>query len=387
MGFGALGASYGYINGIWASVTVCAPGSTTNCQTIPDILVDTGSVGLRVLSSALTVSLPSVEVSGNPVQECVQFASFAYTWGPVELASVQIPGTGEKALQVPGGASNAGIPIQVLAASPVAAVPSGCLAAAPSPGMVVDANTLENLGGNGILGIGTFPQDCGSYCATTAAPEYYICPGGACTATATPLADQLWNPVAAFSSADNNGEIISLPALAATGANGATGSLIFGIGTQTNNSLGSAQVYEIDGYGNFPEVVLNGVTYTSPNNGSFIDSGSNFIYFSDAASLASTGIVGCTGDLAGDYCPSATIPFSPTLYGANNVHSTATFGIANALALIDTGNSAFNNIGSASGKGPSTDYVDLGLPFFFGRPVFVGIYGANSTYPNGYWAF
>src|ERR1700693_3503730 len=46
-----------YANGAFASVTVCVPGTST-CQTIDGVLVDTGSSGLRVLSSALTVALP-----------------------------------------------------------------------------------------------------------------------------------------------------------------------------------------------------------------------------------------------------------------------------------------------------------------------------------------
>src|SRR6266853_4510191 len=45
------------LNQPFASVTICVPG-TSNCQTIGGILVDTGSVGLRILSSALTVPLP-----------------------------------------------------------------------------------------------------------------------------------------------------------------------------------------------------------------------------------------------------------------------------------------------------------------------------------------
>ena len=38
----ALGSSFNYVDGAFTSVTVCAPGSTTNCQTISGILVDTG---------------------------------------------------------------------------------------------------------------------------------------------------------------------------------------------------------------------------------------------------------------------------------------------------------------------------------------------------------
>src|ERR1700719_1135963 len=63
------------INEAFTSVTVCAPGSTSNCQTIGGILVDTGSPGLRILSSALTISLPQqTNSSGNPIAECAAFA-------------------------------------------------------------------------------------------------------------------------------------------------------------------------------------------------------------------------------------------------------------------------------------------------------------------------
>jgi hypothetical protein len=43
-----------YANGVFTSVTVCVPGSGS-CQTINDVLVDTGSSGLRILSSVLTL--------------------------------------------------------------------------------------------------------------------------------------------------------------------------------------------------------------------------------------------------------------------------------------------------------------------------------------------
>jgi len=387
-GFGALGPSGGYANGIWTSVIVCVPGSTTECDTIPDVLVDTGSVGLRVLSSALTVSLPGVtDSSGNVLQECIQFADLSYMWGPVATARIGFTGTGETALQVPGQAANSGVPIQIIAASPSATVPSSCLAAPATPGMTVDRNTLESLGGNGILGVGTIPQDCGEACATASYYQYYICPNNECSVPNVPVARQVWNPVAALSSSDNNGVLITLPAVAAGGAPSAVGSLIFGIGTQSNNGIGAAQVYETDGYGNFPKVVLNGATYASPNNGSYIDSGSTDIFFSDAHSLASTGIVECSGNLAGYYCPASVIPFTATVFGANNVSGPVQFNIANALSLFSPGYGAFNDVGGDSGTGPSTDDVDLGLPFFLGRSVYVGIAGSNATYPNGYWAF
>src|SRR6516164_441264 len=46
-----------YFNGLFTNVTICVPGSS-NCQTINGVLVDTGSSGLRVLSSVLSIALP-----------------------------------------------------------------------------------------------------------------------------------------------------------------------------------------------------------------------------------------------------------------------------------------------------------------------------------------
>ena len=46
-------AAPGAVNTLYTSVTVCAPGSATACQTINHVQVDTGSTGFRVLASAL----------------------------------------------------------------------------------------------------------------------------------------------------------------------------------------------------------------------------------------------------------------------------------------------------------------------------------------------
>jgi hypothetical protein len=51
------GPSGDAINTLYTTVTICVPGTTT-CQTIDNIQVDTGSYGLRVLASVLTLSLP-----------------------------------------------------------------------------------------------------------------------------------------------------------------------------------------------------------------------------------------------------------------------------------------------------------------------------------------
>src|SRR5258706_9040508 len=118
-----------YANGAFANVTVCVPG-TSACQTIDGVLVDTGSSGLRILSSALTIALPQQKAAGgSPVVECLQFLG-SYTWGPVQTADVQI--AGEKA---------ASAPIQVLSNTEFAA-PNACSNGFPS------ANTIDTLGAN-----------------------------------------------------------------------------------------------------------------------------------------------------------------------------------------------------------------------------------------------
>src|SRR3569832_1654003 len=53
---GAAGLCTGVVNQPCVSVTVCLP-TTTQCQTISDILLDTGSVGLRIFRSVLTLDL------------------------------------------------------------------------------------------------------------------------------------------------------------------------------------------------------------------------------------------------------------------------------------------------------------------------------------------
>ena len=57
------------LNQPFATVTICVPG-TSNCQLIDGILIDTGSSGLRILSSAVTLSLPQQNgAAGAPVVE------------------------------------------------------------------------------------------------------------------------------------------------------------------------------------------------------------------------------------------------------------------------------------------------------------------------------
>ena len=341
----------------FTSVTVCVP-NTTQCQAIGGIIVDTGSSGLRILSSALTLSLPQQTSGGNPNAECAQFTA-TETWGAVETADIEM--AGEKA---------SSIPIQVIASANVPGVPASC----SNLGTVDD--TLPSLGANGILGVGNFVQDCGSFCANvTGNGFYYTCPTSGCVMATASLSQQLSNPVASFVS-DNNGVLIELPSASAPEAS-LSGSMIFGIGTQSNNALGSATVYGVDqNTGNFT-TTFGGTTYT---NEAFLDSGSNGIYF---LNTAATNMQPCT-DFNFWYCPSTTQNFTAQNKGSNGATGTLSFSIGNADSLVaNVNNGVAPNLG-----GPAPNTIDWGLPFFFGRNVFTAIEGKSTPGGTGpYWAF
>jgi Protein of unknown function (DUF3443) len=352
--------TFSAVNEPFTTVTVCVPNSSS-CQTIDHVLVDTGSSGLRVLSSVLTIALPQETDSGsNPFDECNVFLD-GYTWGPVSNADILL--SGETALSAH---------VQVMipsSASP--AVPSSCSSQTTGGD---EGDSVSALGANGILGVGLFQQDCGQFCVTnsTNPTVYYICPPSGCTPTTAQLAQQVANPVTLFA-ADDNGVLIQLPAVPNGGSSTVTGSLIFGIGTQANNGLGSATVYTVPDSGSNAgniTTTFNNTSYPS----SFIDSGSNGIFFLDTAT---TGIPTCASPNDSWYCPTISPDnLSATNQGLNGNQGTVNFTLEDASTLFQGSNSAFSTLG-----GPNPDSFDWGLAFFFGRNVFTAI--ENSSTPGG----
>jgi hypothetical protein len=357
-----------YVNGVFTSVIVCIPGMST-CQTVNSVLVDTGSYGLRVLASALNgLALPQQnDASGHALVECAQFAD-GITWGPVKAADVKL--AGEQA---------SSIPIQVVGDSqfPDSAIPTAC---ANTPGGPQD--TQQALMTNGILGVGPFREDCGVDCApfTTNNPGfYYSCPtASTCTVTTVNIAQQVQNPVWKFTT-DNNGVIVELPAVPASGAPSVNGSLLFGISTQSNNSLGSAKVFTLDPHSGFMTTSYKGQSITK----SFLDSGSNGIFFLDPTT---TNIPDCTGNSSGFYCPpNQPVNISATQQGTNGTSNVVNFTVANALTLFNSNNVAFNDL---AGHNPGT--FDWGLSFFYGRNVYTAIEGQSipsTTLSGPFWAY
>lgn len=345
------------LNVPFVSVTVCRPG-TSACQSIERVLLDTGSYGLRLIAPGVldaSLALPEVlNARAERVGECAQFVS-GFTWGSIHQADVKL-----------AGETAAALPIQIIGdpAAEFTAIPADCSSTGANIG------TVAALGANGILGVGLFNHDCGAACVTRVVPgTYYGCTATGCTGTELPLASQVANPVAGFVT-NNNGVVLVVPPVPNGGATTLTGTLIFGIGTQTNNQLGSATVYAANSRGNFT-TTYKGVTLNS----SFLDSGSNALFFPDAT------IPVCVPS-SSFYCPATTLSLSAVNSSFNgSVSRPISFTIENPQLLPRSIKAASIGGGTA---GTGIRGFDFGLPFFFGRTVFVAL-SSGGTGP--YWAY
>jgi hypothetical protein len=358
-------------NVAFVTVTVCVPGNTPPspmCQSIDHVSVDTGSSGLRIVTDGvLTISLPqAIDSSGNPLAECLVFLD-GYVWGPVATADIYV--SGEKALNVPVHT--------MISASDSPPVPSSCSSQSTGPNGN-EGGSVDSFGSNALIGVGLFQQDCGPGCVSNSPPPalYYDCPASGCNPTNVPLNQQVANPVALFTT-DNNGVLIQFPSVPDGGLATANGFLIFGIGTQSNNGLGSAMVYPVpdsgSNAGNFT-TTFNNTNYP----GSFIDSGSNGFFFPNTTP---TGIPVCAKPDDSWYCPTTSPENFTAVNQGSNLQSgpTTNFSIENTVTLFS--NNGGNNTAFSTLGGPNSNVFDWGLSFFYGRNVFTAI--DNMSTPGG----
>ncbi len=313
------GPSNASVNTMFASVTVCLPGSTTNCQTIDHIQVDTGSYGLRILAPVLTLTLPVETLTGG--------GSLRFT-------------------NIPANCSSTGKP----------------------------EDTVASFGANGILGVGPFELDCGD-CDTVIRGFYYSC-AATCSETTVPTNLQVANPVTRFPT-DKNGVIVVLPSVAAGGAANVGGSLIFGIDTQSNNQSGTQTVLTLDGNAELL-IMFNGQALAN----SFIDSGSNGIYFTDSSLSKCVAPPNDPSSLIVNfYCPPNTLTLGLSMQGMNGVMANnLTFGVGNAQTMF---NSNFDAFPQLAGTIPTTGSFDYGLAFFYGKRVAVAVEGNTTSVGTG----
>lgn len=375
-----------YQNAAFASATICAPGSTSNCVTINNLLVDTGSTGLRLFDSEVSsLNLPGVNASnGSAADDCVSFVDGTFLWGPVQKADVKL-----------GGETASGVPIQVISTSNTS-VPSSC-----SNGGT-NLNSVELLGSNGILGVGNEPTDCfyagASPCDPSAGGSppvsaYYSCSGSTCNPAFIATASQIANPVVLFPT-DNNGVIVELPSASGNEAT-MSGSLIFGIGTESNNQLPSSATLLTEAACDEFTTAFDGQSFgPSPNcngPGSFIDSGSNGIFFPNVGNSINVCSTDSNSEFYDLYCPASTQSFTATNQGQNGASKSTPFSVGNAEDILNNqANASDAVLPTLDGLQPQGYGFDWGLPFFYGVNVYTSIDGQKM--PSGvpaapWWAY
>ena len=362
-------------NILYATVTVCEPGSASKCQVIDHVQVDTGSVGLRVLASKVSsLNLPHIQTVANTDSwECYPFV-VGGLWGVNATADV---GLGQQVAS--------GLPIQIIqdTANPSLQVPADCSAA--SNGQIL--NSQVTLGANGIIGIGSMPLDCGGLCQVgdySASPyaQYRGCPVGAvnssaCSPIAVPSTLQVHNPIADLPAAYNNGAVILLPDAPGLGSVSASGQLVFGMSDSVVAALAKVNV-GVD-YVNNPNSYM-GVT-TQYNNQtisySYLDTGSNGLFFSNAS------IPLCQS--TSWYCPTSQSSQTAVISDGDIPSQNKTpvsFVVGNASSLFSTSNAAFSDLTGSQPVGSNA--FTWGLPFFFGKKVFLSIWGQRGS-SSGPW--
>ena len=368
---------YSAFNEPYVTITICAPGTST-CQTIDHVILDTGSVGLRIVQSVISASLLAalpVESGpqGNPVGECYQYVN-SYAFGSVRIADFQI--AGEKVANMPFHA--------IGDTGRFASIPAAC-----SAGGGTSITSAQAFGGNAILGIGTTVADCGALCASGShtGATYYDCPATGCGAVIARAAnaaapfEQLPNPVAAFAT-DNNGSVLTLPAVPQAGLPTLIGTVTFGIATQANNGLTATTILPLTASGSNLGPGLLTATYKGKAlTQSFFDSGSNDYFFID------TSLTVCSQpELKAFYCPNIPLTIAPivtatdgttfnaqfTLYNPNGISGSAT--VAPGLGINPT---------LVVPPLPFANSFDFGMPFFFGRSVYTAIEGRAAGNRQG----
>jgi hypothetical protein len=113
---------------------------------------------------------------------------------------------------------------------------------------------------------------------------------------------------------------------------------------------------------------------------SFLDTGSNGLYFGTTGTAP---VATCFSD--NFYCPATPVNFTGTLTGSNAATKSVVFTVRNANTLFGSSSFALPALAGPSG---SVNQFDWGLPFFYGRNVFIGIEGTTSPVGTGpYYAF
>ncbi len=349
------------VNQLFVDVTVC--DVKERCRTVPDVLVDTGSSGLRLFRPALKgLELEAVTVLHNrPLGDWVSFGS-GELWATLHWAWVRMGGL----------ETTEAIPIELFdSPSPGESLPAGY------GGFDMRAEPATTVG-NGILGIAARRYHHGRYYMFTG-------DGGALAQSdwervMLDESAQLANPIGYFPEPYNNGSVISLPEVdAGKGQKAAQGWLGFGIGQPTAMLFPEGRrviTHELDQHGKFP------VRLSERPVEVMLDSGSTVIHL-DLDPLGFTR----HKSLREFYDPAVLTPVDLTVISAGQEIKLARalqVGPADNVEKADQGYAVLPMLATWHGPdgvvpGEPEDSL-LGLPFFFGRAVATGLQGTVNPF-------
>ena len=349
---------HGYVNALCTSITLCQPG-TQICQEIDGILVDSGSVGLRIFDTVLQFPLPllSIQSDTDRVAVLAENAPFRAerAWGPIALATVRFS---ERKID------QTTLPIQIMSTT---------------------ATQPERAGFQGILGLGVFREDCGGGCAIQKNNGiYFACPDSQanvrdCESARVAPEKQVRHPVVGLER-NHNGISIALPQIFGP-SDSVTGTLTLGI--DNSDKLKETQVIPVDSLGGF-RMTFAGRGY----DGSQIDSGSNAVFFPGSPEIPrcawSARWLATLGEF---FCPKSPMEFFGVIPNLLLAHAPATNHSSGAkitwTAVDGQERLARNSLVAPSLAGFELNQILLGIPFFFGKQIYFGIEGEISVLGSG----
>ena len=323
-------------NRLVVSVTICVP-NTGHCATIEDVMVDTGSTGLRREGSAMPPGFRLPDVlgqAGKPLAECLRFVHDV-AWGPLYRADLHM-----------GGLTAADVPIQIISDG-----------RQPQPDACPRSDVRPT--SNGTLGIGPLLVDCRDPCRQGSVnPGVFFNDAGSWVPVSGDVArsDRLPNPVSLFP-VHGNGVMFDAPTPPAGGAREVMGTLTFGVGTAANNRLGAARIVRIDDAGHFT-TLYGGKAYPD----SSIDSGTETYILEDLR-------LPVCARMPGAFCVDPDRRLDATMVGRDGASAPASFTVGDYEARLASGVGASDTM--AVPADPVSRAFVWGAPFFMGRRVSV----------------
>ena len=333
---------HGGFNRMVVSVTVCEPG-TERCVTVDDVMVDTGSTGLRLEASAVPtwLRLPAFSgPNGKPLAECLRFVHDT-AWGPLQRADVRLGGLIARKHSLAGPSTTRGAHRRRRAHAPMS-VPTS----------------------NETLGVGQHLFDCQGACQQrTEAPGVFVWDGTEWSPVdgAVEPAYRLPNPVSYLPGHDN-GIVIDLPSPPDEGAREVVGTLTFGVvaGDKVDTAGHPAPRRGPAG----SRTMLAGRSYPT----SYIDSGTETYVLYDAS------LPRCR-DMPWAYCAEPRRTLRAEMVGTDGKGIPTTFNVGNYQTSRERHAGASDDVAEVADQ--QADVVIWGAPFFLGRRISLVMDGSS----------